>query len=49
MQARDSMLACRWMRSPGWAAMDFIGCCGLRVHAESEQARSFYEDLIPDF
>ena len=26
---------------------DAIGCRGLLVHAESEQARSFYEHLIP--
>ena len=26
-----------------------IGCRGLLVHAESEQARSFYEHLIPEF
>ena len=26
-----------------------IGCRGLLAHAESEQARSFYEHLIPDF
>jgi len=26
-----------------------IGCRGLLVHAESEHARSFYEDLIPEF
>ena len=26
-----------------------IGCLGLLVHAESEQARSFYEHLIPEF
>ena len=28
---------------------DAIGCRGLLVHAESEQARSFYEHLIPEF
>ena len=28
---------------------DAIGCRGLLVHAESEQARSFYEQLIPEF
>jgi len=28
---------------------DAIGCGGLLVHAESEQARSFYEHLIPEF
>jgi hypothetical protein len=27
---------------------DAIGCRGLLVHAESEQARSFYEHLIPE-
>ena len=26
-----------------------IGCRGLLVHAASEQARSFYEHLIPEF
>ena len=26
-----------------------IGCRGLLVHAESEQARSFYQHLIPEF
>lgn len=26
-----------------------IGCRGLLVHAESEQARGFYEHLIPEF
>ena len=26
-----------------------IGCRGLLVHAESEQARSFYEHLLPEF
>lgn len=26
-----------------------IGCRGLLVHAESAQARSFYEHLIPEF
>ena len=26
-----------------------IGCRGLLVHAESEQVRSFYEHLIPEF
>ena len=28
---------------------DAIGCRGLLVHAESKQARSFYEHLIPEF
>ena len=28
---------------------DAIGCRGLLVHAESEQVRSFYEHLIPEF
>jgi len=28
---------------------DAIGCRGLLVHAESEQARSFYVHLIPEF
>jgi len=28
---------------------DAIGCRGLLVHAESAQARSFYEHLIPEF
>lgn len=28
---------------------DAIGCRGLLVHAASEQARSFYEHLIPEF
>ena len=28
---------------------DVIGCRGLLVHAESEQDRSFYEHLIPEF
>ncbi len=28
---------------------DAIGCRGLLVHAKSEQARSFYEHLIPEF
>ena len=28
---------------------DAIGCSGLLVHAESEQVRSFYEHLIPEF
>jgi len=28
---------------------DAIGCRGLLLHAESEQARSFYEHLIPEF
>jgi GNAT superfamily N-acetyltransferase len=28
---------------------DSIGCRGLLVQAESEQARSFYEHLIPEF
>ncbi len=28
---------------------DGIGCRGLLVHAESEQARGFYEHLIPEF
>lgn len=28
---------------------EVIGCRGLLVHAESEQARSFYEHLIPEF
>ena len=28
---------------------DAIGCRGLLVHAESEQARGFYEHLIPEF
>ena len=28
---------------------DAIGCRGLLVHAESEQARSFYEHLIAEF
>jgi GNAT superfamily N-acetyltransferase len=27
---------------------DAIGCRGLLVHAESEQARAFYEHLIPE-
>ncbi|WP_255003130.1 GNAT family N-acetyltransferase [Cyanobium sp. HWJ4-Hawea] len=26
-----------------------IGCRGLLVHAESKEARSFYEHLIPEF
>jgi hypothetical protein len=26
-----------------------IGCRGLLAHAESEQARGFYEHLIPEF
>lgn len=26
-----------------------IGCCGLIVHAESEQARAFYAHLIPEW
>jgi GNAT superfamily N-acetyltransferase len=28
---------------------DTIGCRGLLVHAESEQARNFYEHLIPEW
>jgi len=28
---------------------DAIGCRGLIVHAESEQARAFYEHLIPEW
>ena len=28
---------------------DAIGCRGLLLHAESEEARSFYEHLIPEF
>lgn len=28
---------------------DDIGCCGLLVHCESEQARDFYVPLIPEF
>jgi GNAT superfamily N-acetyltransferase len=28
---------------------DAIGCRGLLVHSESQQARSFYEHLIPEF
>ena len=28
---------------------DAIGCRGLLVHAESEQARGFYQHLIPEF
>jgi GNAT superfamily N-acetyltransferase len=28
---------------------DAIGCRGLLVHAESDQARGFYEHLIPEF
>jgi GNAT superfamily N-acetyltransferase len=28
---------------------DAIGCRGLLVHAESEQARGFYEHLLPEF
>ncbi len=28
---------------------DAIGCRGLLVHAESEQARAFYEHLIPEW
>jgi GNAT superfamily N-acetyltransferase len=28
---------------------DAIGCRGLLVHAESEQAPGFYEHLIPEF
>ena len=28
---------------------DAIGCRGLVVHAESQEARSFYEHLIPEF
>ena len=28
---------------------DAISCRGLLVHAESEQVRSFYEHLIPEF
>jgi GNAT superfamily N-acetyltransferase len=28
---------------------DAIGCRGLLVHAESEQARGFYAHLIPEF
>jgi GNAT superfamily N-acetyltransferase len=28
---------------------DDIGCRGLLVHAESEQARAFYEHLVPEF
>jgi GNAT superfamily N-acetyltransferase len=28
---------------------DGIGCRGLLVHTESEQARAFYEHLIPEF
>lgn len=28
---------------------DAIGCRGLLVHAESQQARGFYEHLIPEF
>ncbi|MGK7297407.1 MAG: GNAT family N-acetyltransferase [Candidatus Wenzhouxiangella sp. M2_3B_020] len=31
------------------ALSDQIGCRGLLVHAESEQARSFYRYLIPEF
>jgi hypothetical protein len=27
---------------------DAIGCCGLLVHGESEQARAFNEHLIPE-
>jgi GNAT superfamily N-acetyltransferase len=28
---------------------DHIGCRGLLVHCETEQARSFYQHLIPEF
>jgi GNAT superfamily N-acetyltransferase len=31
------------------ALSDEIGCRGLLVHAESEQARNFYRHLIPEF
>lgn len=36
-------------RHEGHGLGDAIGCRGLLVHAESEQARSFYEHLIPEF
>jgi hypothetical protein len=36
-------------RHEGQGLGDAIGCRGLLVHAESEQARSFYEHLIPEF
>jgi hypothetical protein len=31
------------------AISDEIGCRGLLVHAESDQARGFYRHLIPEF
>ena len=31
------------------AISDHIGCRGLLVHAESEQARNFYQHLVPEF
>lgn len=37
------------VRHEGQGLSDTIGCRGLLVHAESEQARSFYEHLIPEF
>ena len=36
-------------RHEGQGLGDAIGCRGLLVHAESEEARSFYEHLIPEF
>jgi GNAT superfamily N-acetyltransferase len=36
-------------RHEGQGLGDAIGCRGLLVHAESEQARCFYEHLIPEF
>lgn len=33
----------------GAGLSEAIGCRGLLVHAESEQARSFYQHLIPEF
>ena len=36
-------------RHQGQGLSDAIGCRGLLVHAESQQARGFYEHLIPEF
>ena len=49
------MRPCCWRSSPGSpgsgeaSLSEAIGWRGLLVHAESEHARSFYEDLIPEW
>ncbi|WP_259721006.1 hypothetical protein [Synechococcus sp. CS-1328] len=38
-----------WTNAMKASLSDAIGCRGLLVHAESKQARGFYEHLIPEF